>query len=169
MICGMIGFYGYERPPAGSADSVVRNQFSFHNRPIISGLHHAGNQLYRAVGGSRTEQLDRVFGGHRRRRPISTVSFHQVPGCRPIAMAIEQRANYPAAKHTSESLVFRLWLPLSNYLLAVGKTAHMQSFVVSRATVEAGKLRSVGFLNALHWLKHYEALCSRIWFLSLNR
>jgi len=75
---------------------------------------------------------------------ISTVSFHQVPGCRPIAMAIEQRANYPAAKHTSESLVFRLWLPLSNYLLAVGKTAHMQSFVVSRATAEAGKLRSVG-------------------------
>src|SRR5258707_5026250 len=74
--------------------------------------------------------------------------FHQMPGRRPIAMAIEQSANDPAAQHSLECLILGKWLPFSNNLFAGRKTANMQTFRICRPTTEASEIRSVRFLDA---------------------
>ena len=100
---------------------------------------------------SRTEQFDRVIRRHGAGRMIFACLFHQVPGCRPVAVAIEQRADDAAIQDAGKRLVFRLRFPFRHDLVAScvpsSETADAQAFRVGWSAAETGVVRRVFFLK----------------------
>src|ERR1041384_253397 len=73
-----------------------------------------------------------------------------MPGGRPVAMTVEQRADYSAAQHAVECLVLLARLPLGNNHIAFRKAAHVQTLRIRGSTTKASEIRRVSFLNAFH-------------------
>src|ERR1051326_2092176 len=73
-----------------------------------------------------------------------------MPGGRPVAMTVEQRADNAATQHAIERLVLLARLPLSDDLIAIREAAHVQTLRIRRSTTKASEIRGVSFLNALH-------------------
>jgi hypothetical protein len=55
---------------------------------------------------------------------IGTSFVHQVPGCCPIAVAIEKGADDPTIQDTRERFIFGLRDPLCDDFLSLRKTAN---------------------------------------------
>src|SRR5205085_7433527 len=68
---------------------------------------------------------------------------------RPVAVAVEQRADDAAVEDVVECRVMRLRRPVADELVPLAKAADAQSFVVGRTAAEAAVLRRVRFLDAL--------------------
>src|ERR1700726_655846 len=73
--------------------------------------------------------------------------FHHMVGCRPVAVAIEQRPDDPAIQHSGERFVFRLRFPSGDDFAVLGKTADPQTVRIRRTTTPACILGSVFFLK----------------------
>ncbi len=70
-------------------------------------------------------------------------------GGRPIAMAIEQRADDAAIQYSGKSLILFLWFPFCYDFAVFRKTANMQTVRVRRPAAPAGIVRRVLFLKGL--------------------
>jgi hypothetical protein len=78
------------------------------------------------------------------------VAVHQVISGGPVAMTVEQRADYPAAQHSFEGFVFGLRLPVSHDFVALWKAANVEPFFIGRPTAKTFHVWGVSLLYALH-------------------
>src|SRR4051812_21297822 len=72
-----------------------------------------------------------------------------MPGGRPVAVAIEERADDPAVQNPRERLIFFLWHPLGHDFIAADETANVEAVGIRRAAAEAGVGRRAKFLERL--------------------
>ena len=75
--------------------------------------------------------------------------LHQVISRGPVAVAVQKRADDPAAQHSGERLLIFLGLKRRNYLIALWKAANMQAFFIRRATTKARVIGRISFLETL--------------------
>ena len=67
-------------------------------------------------------------------------------------MTIEQCADDAAAQHALIRFVFEAWFPLGDDLIAIRKTANVQTLRISRATTETRKVRGESLLDTFRHL-----------------
>src|SRR5262249_40188611 len=154
MVCGMAFLHRDENAAACGTEFSSGGQRSFNSRAIIRDLDNFRGQKYGIVRRCWAQHFDRIFRGDCARRMLIACAFHQVIGCSPITMAIEQRANDAAVQDSVKSLVFFLRFPLGDYFAVFRKTANMQAVWICRAAAEANVSRRIFFLKRLrllHW------------------
>ena len=145
----MTWFHRYKNSMTCRADFIVRDQFAFDNHACAGRFLYTSNESDGAIGRRGPKQFYRILGGDSTRRFVSAGFLHQVPGCGPIAVTIEQRTDDSTAQHACKRFVLAAGLPLRHDLLAVGETADLQSLRVGRTTTKTAKVRSVSLLNTL--------------------
>src|SRR2546423_14546045 len=72
-----------------------------------------------------------------------------MPGGRPVAVAIQERADDAAVQNSRERLVFFLRRPLGHHFIAADEAANVETVRIRRAATEAGIGRRVKFLERL--------------------
>ena len=143
--------HGHESSAAGRANFSASRQCSFDRRATGSRFRHFRGEENRSVRRCRAEQLNRVIRRHGAGRTIVARRFHQVPRRRPIAVAIEQRADNPAVQHSRKRLIFRRGFPFRHDLIvALRKTANAQTVRIRRPATPARIRGRVAFLQ--RWL-----------------
>jgi hypothetical protein len=148
MIRGMAGLNGDEGAAAGGGHFVVRDQFAFDNRAVVSRFNYARHQVDWFIRWRRSQEFDRVVSGNRTRRVIKTVALHQVISGSPVAVAVEHGAGNASAQHAGKCFLVRLRLPVSDNFFAGWEAANVQSLFVCRATAETLEIWGVSFLDA---------------------
>ena len=133
----------------GSADFSSSAQRSLDSRAVICDIDDSGGKKDGIVCWRWPQHFDRIFGGHSAWGAILFRVLHQMIRCRPVAMAIEQRADDAAIQDPSKRFVFFLGFPFSDHFAIFWKTSDMQSIWVRRATTPANVVRSVFFLERL--------------------
>jgi len=128
-------------------DFVVGNQLALNNGPIIGGFNYARAQFNWPVRRSRPQQLDRVVRRDCAGRMISAGFFHQVIGCGPVAVTIEQRADDPTAQHPGKCFLISLRLKGRDDIIAAREAANVQTLFIRRAATKARHARRVSFLE----------------------
>ena len=103
--------YCNENSPTRCTNFSARSQCPFYGRADVRQIDDLCGKKYRIVRRRRPEQFDCILRSHRARRVIVFRALHQMIGRRPIAMAIEQRADDAAIQDSLERFVFFLWLP----------------------------------------------------------
>jgi hypothetical protein len=154
MVRWMALFHRDENAATCGTEFSAGSQRSFNSRAIIGDLDNLCGQKDGIVCGRWSQQFDCIFGGDCARRTVIACAFHQMIRCRPITMAIEQRANDPAVQDSVKSLVFFFRFPLRDHVAVFRKTANMQAVWICRAAAEATVSRRVFFLERLrllHW------------------
>jgi hypothetical protein len=149
MICGVLFFDGDENSTASRANFPAGSQCSFNRRPIICEIDNLRRQKNRRAGWSRPDQFNRIFCRHGTWRAILFRPPHQLVGRRPIAMAIEQRADHAAIQYSGKSLILFLWFPFCYDYAVFRKTTNTQPVRVRRPTAPACVVRRVLFLKGL--------------------
>src|SRR3954447_3729734 len=114
MIRGMTFFHRDEDSLACGANFFAGAQCSLDGRTVTSDLNNPGREKDRVVRWCRPQQFDGVLRSDRARRAIIACTLHQMIRRRPVAMAIEQRADDPAVQNSLERFVFSLRFPLSD-------------------------------------------------------
>jgi hypothetical protein len=138
-----------ENAAAGRTNFSARRERSFDRRAIVRKIDNVRREMNKIIGGRRTQKLDRVFRRHCARRVIVARTFHQMICARPIAVTIEQRANYSTAQNAGKRFVFFLRLPIGHDFIAFDEAANVQSGGIRRAATEASVVRRVMFLKRL--------------------
>lgn len=158
----MTGLNRDECSAAGCSDLLVCDQFAFHNSPIIRRFNYACDKTDRVISWSGPQKLYRVVSGDRAGRVVQTVSFHQVPGRGPVAMAVEEGADDAATQHSGKRLLVSFRLEVGYDFIALGEAANVQALFIRRTAPETGKVWSVGFLYAFfsHRLSKVQSLMS---------
>ena len=156
MIRGMTFFHGDKNSATSGADFSSSSQGALDSRAVIGDLHNPGREKNRIVRGSWPQHFDGVLRSDRAGRPIRACAFHQMIRCRPITMAIKQRANDPAVQDSVKSLVFFRRLPLgddladcSRFIGVPCEATNVQSIGICRATTETRIFRRICFLKRL--------------------
>ena len=149
MIRRVPGLHCYEGAAAGGGDFVVSNQFSLDNSSVFCRFNDAGDQFHRFVRRRRTQELDGVFRRYRARRVFEPGFVHEMPGGRPVTVAIQKCADDAATQHPFECFLILLGPEFRYDLITVGKTPNVEPLRVRWSTAEAGKIWRVGFLDAL--------------------
>ena len=75
--------------------------------------------------------------------------IHQMPGCRPIAVAIEERADNATIQDSRERFVALLRFPFGHDFIAADEAANVEAVRIRRAAAETGVGRRVKFLKRL--------------------
>src|SRR5436190_16966916 len=73
-----------------------------------------------------------------------------MPGCRPVAVTIEQRADDSAIQDSGKCFVTRLWLPFGDHFLATRKAPNAQSIRIRGPAAPTGISGGISFLQGLH-------------------
>ena len=89
----MAFFHRDKNSAARGANFSAGAQCSLDGRAVIRQIDNSGGQKDRIARRSWSEQFDGVFRGHGAWRAILFCALHQMIGCRPVAMTIEQRAD----------------------------------------------------------------------------
>ena len=82
-------------------------------------------------------------------------------------MTVEQRSDDTATQHTLKRFVFAAWLPLGCNLVAVGKTANVQTLRIGWTATKTREVRSKRFLNT--FCRHAFVAFARNDWRNLNR
>lgn len=125
MIRRVTRFDSDEGAAASSAHFTMSNQFTFNDSAVLGRFYDARDEFYWVVGRRWPKKLNTVFGGYGAWRRTRASFVHQVPGPRPVAMAVEQSADNAAAQHSLKRFVFLAWLPFCDNLVTVWKAANV--------------------------------------------
>ena len=121
----MTFFHRNENSAARCADFSASDECSFNGCAIVCQIDNLRGKKYRIVRRRWPEQFDCILRRDSAWRMILVRILHQVIGGRPIAMAIEQRADDAAIQNSLKRLVFFLWLPLRDDFAVFWKTPDM--------------------------------------------
>ncbi len=146
---GMTFFHRDKNSATRCAYLSTRGECPFNRRTIVGQIDNLCGEKNRAIRRRGSEQFDCILRRDSARRMILPCVLHQMIGCRPIAMAIEQRADDAAIQNPLKRFVFFFWSPLCNHFPVFRKAADMQSFGIRRTTTPTGILRCVLFLKRL--------------------
>jgi hypothetical protein len=149
VIGGMTWFDCNERSSASSADRIVRFERCLDYDLLVCRFDDVGFQAYEAVGWGRAPKFDRELRRYRARRDFGRSALHQVPGCSPVRMTIEQRADDPSVQHARKCLVMGFGHPFGHNLARVDEATDSEPQGIGRATAEADASRRVCLLKAL--------------------
>ncbi len=147
MIRGMSLFDRDKNSATRGANFSAGAQRPLDGRAIIRQIDNPGGQKDRIARRRWSQQFDGVLRGDGAWRAILFCVLHQMIGCRPIAMTIEQRADDAAIQNPIKSFVFFLWFPFSNDFAVFRETSDMQSMRVRRSATPARVVRSKFFLK----------------------
>lgn len=148
----MAGFDRDEGSAAGGRDLAVGRDGGFDDGAVFRGLDDARREVKHAARGSWPAEFDGVVGRDGAGRVFEAVLAHEVIGCRPVRVAVEERARDAAVEHAGEGLVVRLGSPIAHDLVAVsgGEATDAQPLLVRGAAAEARVVRRVLFLKTQH-------------------
>ena len=93
MIRGVAFFHCDKNSATGGAKFSASTQCSLNNRAIIRQIDNSGGQKDRIARRRWSEQFDGVFRSDGAWRALLICALHQMIGCRPVAMTVEQRAD----------------------------------------------------------------------------
>src|SRR5216684_974756 len=93
VVRGMAFFHRDKNAATCGTDFSFGNQRSFNSRAVIRDIDSLGGEKNWIVRRCWPQQFDCVFRSDCARRAVIACAFHQMIRCRPITMAIEQRAN----------------------------------------------------------------------------
>ena len=110
--------------------------------------------LIKSLGRGGAEKLDGVVGGDGAGRFLQTALLHEVPGGRPVAVAIEKGADDAAVEHAGESLVVCFGLPGGHDFRTANKAPDAQPLGIGRAATKAAAGGRILLLQA--WVVHGE-------------
>ena len=144
----MAGLDGDERPAAGGANFIVRDQFAFNDRAIVCRFNDARDETNWFVSRRWSQEFYGVIRGYGARRVIHSETLHQVIRGRPVAMAVQHGADDASAQHAGKRFLIGFCLKLGNHFIAIRKAANVQAFGVCRATTKTGEVGCVSFLYA---------------------
>lgn len=136
-----------ENPPTARANFSAATERSFDGRAIICRLDHPSGKMNVTVRGCRSQKFDLIFGGHRAWDGIRLRLLHQTIRSRPIAVAIEQRADNSAIQNARKRLIFLLRRPISDDFIAFGEAPDMETFGIRGSAAKTGVVRRVSFLQ----------------------
>ena len=108
---GWSGLTATNVPLPVAVTDAVRGDLGLDGRPVVGDVDDPGPQVDRPIGRRRAAHPDRVLEGDGRRRPIGAARPHQVPGRRPVRVAVEQRPEDPAVDDAGERLVLAAAAP----------------------------------------------------------
>ena len=151
MESGMTFFNRHKSPATSRANFSAAGQCPIDNRAVPFRLNHFRGEKNRRICRRGAQQLDRVICRNRAGRPIFTGLVHQMPGRRPIAVAIEERPDDAAIQDSGKRFVARLRFPFRDDFFAAHKTANVEALRIRRATPKAGIFRRVFFLEGLRF------------------
>ena len=103
----------------------ARGQCPFNGRAVVRQIDNLCGKKHRIVRRRWPEQFDCILRRNGARRVILFRALHQMIGRRPIAMAIQQRADDAAIQNALKSFVFFLWFPFRNHFAVFWETADM--------------------------------------------
>ena len=125
MISGVALFNSDENSATRCANFSTCGECPFNGRAAISQVDNFSGKKHRIIRRRWPEQFDCIL---RRDSAGGVVLFrmlHQMIRGRPIAMAIEQRADDAAIQDSLKSFVFFFWFPLGDNLAVLWETPDM--------------------------------------------
>jgi len=125
MISRMAFFHGDKNSATRCANFSTRGECSFNGRAVVSQIDNISGKKHRIIRRRWPEQSDCILCRDSARRVIFFRMLHQMIGGRPIAMAIEQRADDAAIQYSLKSFVFFLWFPLCDNFAIFWETPDM--------------------------------------------
>ena len=108
---GMAFFHRDENSATGRANFSTSGECSFDGRAIVGQIDNFRGKKHRIIRRRWPEQFDCIIRRDSARRVVLVRLLHQMTGGRPIAMAIEQRADDAAIQNSRETL--RIFFPVS--------------------------------------------------------
>ncbi len=127
----------------------ARGECPFNGRAVVRQIDNLCGKKHRIIRWRWSEQFDCILRCDGARRVILFRALHQMIGRRPIAMAIEQRADDAAIQNALKSFVFFLWFPLCNDFAVLRETANVQPIRIRRSATPAGVVWRIFFLERL--------------------
>jgi hypothetical protein len=125
MISGVAFFHGNKNSATCCANLSNRSERSFNGRSVVSQVDNFSGKKYRIICRRWPEQFDCILRRDSAWRVIFFRMLHQMIGSRPIAMAIEQRADDAAVQDSLKSFVLFLWFPLCDNFAIFWETPDM--------------------------------------------
>jgi len=107
----MAFFHCNKNSPTGCANFSTRGECSFNGRAVVSQIDNFSGKKHRIIRRRWPEQFDCILRRDSARRVILFCMLHQMIGGRPIAMAIEQRADDATIQYSLKSFIFFLRFP----------------------------------------------------------
>lgn len=147
VISGMSLCHSDEQPTTRRRDLFARIELRLNDRAIVFGAHNPRPQSQGPCHGRRALELNVKVRGHRTRRSRFAALLHDVPGRRPVAMAVEQRATNATVQDPFEGLVVCLGRPFGDNFVPLNDTADPQPLCVGWATPKTLVVRRVGLLK----------------------
>jgi len=112
MISGVAFFNCDESSATRCANFSTSGECPFNGRAVISQIDNFGGKKHGIIRWRWPEQFDCILRRDSARRVVLFRMLHQMIGSRPIAMAIEQRADDAAVQDSLKSFIFSFWFPL---------------------------------------------------------
>src|SRR5581483_1075775 len=147
MIGGMPWLHRHKSSATGGRHFVMSDRLAFDDRAIVFRFDDPRAQLDWFVGRRGTLQSNCVISRDGTRRMIKSGLLHQVIRRRPITMTIKQSADDPAAQHSRKRFLISFRIESRDDLIALRKTADVQTFLIGGPATEAGHVRRVSFLE----------------------
>jgi hypothetical protein len=125
MISGVAFFNCDENSATRCANFSTSGEYPFNGRAVISQIDNFGGKKHGIIRWRWPEQFDCILRRDSARRVVLFRMLHQMIGSRPIAMAIEQRADDAAIQYSLKSFVFFFWFPLCDNFAGLWETPDM--------------------------------------------
>ena len=145
----MTFFHRDKNSAASRANFPSCGQCAFDGRAVVRQINNLRGEEHGIARRRWPEQFDCILRCDGARRVILFRALHQMIGRRPIAMAIEQRADDAAIQNALKSFVFFLWFPLRNDFVVLRETANVQPIRIRRSATPAGVVWRIFFLERL--------------------
>ncbi len=125
MISGVAFFNCDENSATRCTNFSTCGECPFNGRAVVSQIDNFSGKKHRIIRWRWPEQFDCILRRDSAGRVVLFRMLHQMIGSRPIAMAIEQRADDAAIQYSLKSFVFSFWLPLCDNFAVLWETPDM--------------------------------------------
>jgi len=125
MISGVALFNRDKNSATRCANFSTRGECPFNGRAVVSQINNFSGKKHRIIRWRWPEQFDCILRRDSAGRVVLFRMLHQMIRCRPIAMAIKQRADDAAIQYSLKSFVFSFWHPLCDNFAVLRETPDM--------------------------------------------
>src|SRR6266496_502058 len=141
---------GDEGAATRGGDVTAGFERRFDDCAISHELGELGSQPDRRIHGGGAAKLHMEVRRNGAGRLVGSLGLHQMIGRRPVAVAVEERADDAAIEHVLESVMVSFRLPSGDDFIAFDEALDVKTFVVGGSATKAYVLRRVAILQALH-------------------
>ena len=156
MVRGMPGPNRDKRSISAGRYFVLGANGGLDYRFAVARFNDPGFQFQVLVTGGRQSKNNLIFCRNRTRRRVSLPEDHQMPGRRPVHVAVQQRADNAAVDHALEGLMMRLRFKNGNHPVTLHIALDLQAIFIGRSTSETNQIGRELILQTLGWV-HFDS------------